>query len=149
MAGERVEEGGQGDPLAQLSGTALKAYLTLLKAKRPLGVRELQRRLGLRSPSTARHHLERLVQLGLAERRGDGYVAVPPKHGLLKVYMVIYRRLIPRSLILTAFLAASTAAYTLAPGSDPAAAAILAVATALSAYETALQLKAARELEKL
>ncbi len=149
MEDEELKSEGEkpADPLAELSGTALRAYRVLLRSQRPVGVRELQRKLGLKSPSTARHHLERLVQLGLARRERDGYRAVPPRAGLLKAYILIRGRLVPRTLLLTAFLATATIAYTVTPGRDPVAATVLAAAAAAAAYDAATLAKALKELE--
>ncbi len=123
------------DPIVELAGSSIEVYLYLLEKRGPAGVREVQRALGFRSPSTAKHHLERLVELGLAEKREGGYVALPPR-GLLGEYLVIRGRLVPRSTVLTGFLASSTLAYILLPGRDPVASVVLAVATLLSAWNT-------------
>ncbi len=90
------------DPLSALAGTSLKVYLYLLEntGSKPIGVRELQRAMGFKSPSTAKHHLERLEEMGLAVRLPGGeYKAVSPKTGLLSViFFTLFRRLIPISL---------------------------------------------------
>ena len=143
-----MEEERSVDPLEALTGTGLRAYLALLKAGRPVGVRELQRMLGLSSPSTARHHLERLVQLGLAVRGPEGYRALPPRRGLLRLYVVVWGRLLPRIAGLAAFTATATIAYALLPGSDPAATTVMAVAAALTALEAARMYRAVKELEE-
>ena len=140
LAGEKALEG-QGDPLAALAGTSLRVYMLLLRSRRPLGVREVQRMLGFRSPSTARHHLERLVALGLAERVEGGYVARRPR-GLLSLYVVVRGRLVPLTGAVAAFALGVAAAYTLLPGGDPVAAALLwavaSAATATAVYEARL-----------
>jgi len=94
------------DPLAKLGGTALRVYIYLLmRGSEPVGVRELQRALGFKSPSTAKHHLDRLVDLGLARKiPGGEYVVVPVKGGIFSLFMRFYGRFIPR--ILPASLAA-------------------------------------------
>ncbi|MEM0118529.1 MAG: helix-turn-helix domain-containing protein [Conexivisphaerales archaeon] len=56
----------------QLRGKTLKVYLYLLKQKREVGVREVQRELGFSSPSVSFHHLEKLVELGLAVKKENG-----------------------------------------------------------------------------
>jgi len=83
------------DPVQVLSGTALRVYLYMLR-RRVVGVREVQRALGLKSPSTAKHHLDRLVSLGLAVKTSEGYAACRPRTGLLSLYIVASGRLIPR-----------------------------------------------------
>jgi len=137
------------DPLEELSGTALRAYLALL-LHGPMGVRELARHLGLQSPSTARHHLERLERLGYVERTGKGlYAARPPRRGLLKLFILLRGRLIPLAAASTAFTLAAAAAYTLLPGRDPAAVAALWCSALLQLAAAASHIRAARELERL
>ncbi|MET1101313.1 MAG: LexA family transcriptional regulator [Pyrodictiaceae archaeon] len=133
------------DPLEVLGGTGLRVYLFMLRAKRPLGVRELQRRLGFKSPSTAKHHLERLVLLGLAEKKGNGYVARRPR-GILAAYIVLAGRLVPRSLVTAVFSATATVAYALLPGSDPIAVIVLAVITLLLLYDALDSYRSAKKL---
>ena len=133
------------DPIRILGGTALRVYLLLLRSRKPLGVREVQRLVGLRSPSTARHHLERLVSLGLAERRPDGYVAVRPR-GLLSLYIAVQGRLLPRTIGLAAFAAAAAAVYAFMPGADPAAASLLAVIAAIVTWHAVDEYRAVKTL---
>ena len=59
-----------------LRGRTLRAYLFILKSPKPVGVRELQRSLGLSSPSVAYHHLDKLIRLGLIEK--DQYLGIHP-----------------------------------------------------------------------
>lgn len=122
------------DPIETLAGTSLEVYLYLLEKGGPAGVREVQRALGFRSPSTARHHLERLVELGLARRTSEGYLALPPR-GLLSNYIVVRGRLLPRALFTAGFSVAVAAAYAIIPGGDPVASVLLGVVAALTAWE--------------
>lgn len=124
------------DPISILAGTSLKVYLYLLSKNDYVGVREVQRALGFKSPSTARHHLERLSELGLVRKSSRGYKALPPK-GLLKEVVIVKGRLLPRNLFLAGFLAGALAIYSLLPGRDPAAIVILLIATIIQAYNTA------------
>ena len=152
-AGESVKPRGAAgasvDPLEELSGTSLRAYLALLLSPKPLGVRELQRLLGLRSPSTARHHLEKLKALGLVAEEAGGYRALPPRRGLLAAYAVIKGRLVPKSMAALAFTLVAAVAYTLLPGRDPVAALALWASALLQASAVAEQLGAARRLGQL
>ena len=127
-----------GDPIASLAGSSLRVYMLLLTSDEPLGVREVQRRIGFKSPSTARHHLERLVELGLAYRTGGGYKAKKPREGMFAAYIVYKGKLLPRSLFIAAFSAGASAAYTLAPGSDPVASVVLWIITGLLALDSLL-----------
>ena len=124
-----------GDPLQALGGTSLRVYLYLLTRRGPVGVREVQRALGFRSPSTARHHLERLVSLGLASRDDRGYRARRPT-GILSGYILVAGRLVPKMLFTTGLLIGATIAYPLLPDPDPRAVALLAAATATSLWHT-------------
>ncbi len=134
------------DPVTTLGGTALRVYLYLVIHRRPVGVREVQRALGFRSPSTARHHLERLVELGLVEKTSEGYIA--KSSGVLGLlYFVTYGRFIPRLLVVTAFLAASFTTYLILPNTDPAAALVMAIVLVFLARETIHFYKYAKLLE--
>ncbi len=123
------------DPVEALAGTSIRVYLYLVRRNGYVGVREVQRALGFKSPSTARHHLERLVSLGLAEKSTYGYKARPPK-GLLGEFVVLRGRLVPRTLFSSGFLAAATIAYALMPGRDPAAVAVMAIASLVQAVNS-------------
>ena len=122
------------DPLIELSGTALKIYILLLRTKKPLGVREVQRLMGLKSPSTARHHLERLVELNLAKRGVNGYTAIIPRRSIFTTYIIIKGRILPRSLAIAVFSLTSLILYLLLPGRDIVASIILLVITSLLFY---------------
>ncbi len=95
-----------------LGGQALRVYLELLLSKEPLGVRELQRRLGFKSPSSAKHHLDRLVRLGLVAKTFDGrYRAVESKTSILSAYTMIAGSFVPRVIPVAAGLLAGIVAY--------------------------------------
>ena len=127
--------GDERDPLITLGGTALKVYMYLLSKRDYVGVRELQRAMGFKSPSTARHHLERLVEVGLAEKSSHGYKALPPQ-GILREVVVVRGKMIPRSMFITGFLVASTIAYILLPGRDLVASILLVVVSLLQSINT-------------
>jgi len=55
-----------------LTGRTLMIYFVLLN-KKTIGVQELQRHLDLSSPSVAKYHLEKLVDLHLVENRNGIY----------------------------------------------------------------------------
>ena len=137
-----------GDPIAVLGGTALRVYLYLLAAGRPVGVRELQRALGFKSPSTARHHLERLASLGLAVRGPRGYVAVKPS-GLLGEFIALSGRILPRSLFLAGLLLGGSIAYTLLPARDPRALVVLWASTTASLWWTLRLYRALKALMRI
>jgi predicted DNA-binding transcriptional regulator len=58
----------------RLSGTSYKVYRHMLKQRGPVGISEVQRQLGLSSPSVAQYHLRKLVLLGLVKEEQGGYV---------------------------------------------------------------------------
>jgi hypothetical protein len=60
----------------KLQGKTLKVYLYLQRKGEPSGIREVQRDLGLSSPSVADYQVEKLVELGLASRDAYGRVSV-------------------------------------------------------------------------
>jgi hypothetical protein len=58
---------------SELKGTTLRVYWALLrKGTEGSGPRELMRELGLSSPSVAVYHLEKLRNLGLADKTESG-----------------------------------------------------------------------------
>lgn len=60
----------------KLQGRTLQVYLYLLKKKEPSGIREIQRDLGLSSPSVAEYQVGKLVDLGLASKDSYGRVSL-------------------------------------------------------------------------
>ncbi|ABM80901.1 hypothetical protein Hbut_1058 [Hyperthermus butylicus DSM 5456] len=89
--------------------------------------------------------MERLVSLGLAERRPDGYVAVRPR-GFLSLYIAAQGRLLPRTMGFAAFAAAAAAVYPFMPGADPAAAGFLAVTAAIAVWRAVDEYRAVKAL---
>jgi hypothetical protein len=63
----------------RLSGRTLHVYLYLQKKREASGIREVQRDLGLSSPSVAEYHVEKLVEMGIAGRDSYGRVFVTRK----------------------------------------------------------------------
>lgn len=60
-----------GDIISSLTGTALRVFTYALKQNESVGVREVQRRLGLKSPSLAQYHLTRLEEFEILEKTPD------------------------------------------------------------------------------
>jgi len=77
-----------------LTGTTLKVYRSLVKSKDPIGPRELQKSLGLSSPSVASFHLDKLERSGLAVKDEKGEYSVDRLY--LKHFVRLQRFLIPR-----------------------------------------------------
>lgn len=57
-----------------LNGTGFDIYRFLLKANKPVGIREIQRALSLSSPAVAQHHLAKLENSALVRREWGNYV---------------------------------------------------------------------------
>ncbi len=92
------------------TGTALQIYLLLVSSKEPMGVREIQAKIGLKSPSTVKYHLDRLRKDGLVIQVPDGrYAAAKADDPLTGLYFFIKNspipRLIPASLSFAVFIA--------------------------------------------
>jgi DNA-binding transcriptional ArsR family regulator len=83
-----------------LKGTALDIYRLMLTSNKSFGIREIQRALGLSSPSIAQHHLLKLERVGLVKKEAGGYVV---NKVLLRNYIKISRFLVPRYFFYTVF----------------------------------------------
>lgn len=122
-----------------LAGQSYRVYLELLVSDEPLGVREVQRRLGFKSPSTAKHHLDRLVRLGLAEKTPEGkYIAKQLGKGFLSAYIVVSGRLVPRLLPVSLGGLAGLITYVILchPRIDPVILGLASVIDAITLYES-------------
>ena len=79
-----------------LNGRTLMVYFVLLN-KKSIGVRELQRHLELSSPSVAKYHLEKLVNLNLVENRNGIYhLEKKANLPLLTSWVLIGKHLLPK-----------------------------------------------------
>lgn len=91
MSGEREEV---------LRGTTMEVYRFLLKSRKPVGAREVQRALNLSSPSLATYHLSKLEETGLLKKESDGFIV---NKVILEDSIRIKRFLIPRFLFYSFF----------------------------------------------
>jgi DNA-binding transcriptional ArsR family regulator len=106
----------------------IRVYAIFLREGRPLGVRELQRLAGFKSPSTAKYHIDRLVELGLLRLVPEGYVATGEKPYILSTYIALGGYLVPRIMPLGFFIVGYSLAHTiLSPVLLPAMAPLLIV----------------------
>jgi len=99
---------------SQLKGKTLQIYWYLLRdPNSSVGVREVQRSLGLSSPSVAAHHLNKLLSLGLVEKntRSEYLLNQEIKVGLLKFFSRMGRFLVPRHLFYAIWLSTMFAIY--------------------------------------
>ncbi|MCF2140346.1 MAG: hypothetical protein K9W44_09870 [Candidatus Lokiarchaeota archaeon] len=87
----------------KLNGTTLMVYFVLLN-KHNTGVRELQRNLELSSPSVARYHLDKLVELNLVSNN-NGVYQLQHKADIpvLSTWVLLGRWLLPRSIFMAIF----------------------------------------------
>lgn len=90
--------------LSNLTGRTLMVYFVLLN-KKTIGVRELQRHLNLSSPSVAKYHLEKLVNLHLIEnRKGVYHLDKKADLPLLTSWVLIGKKLLPKVIFVAIFL---------------------------------------------
>jgi len=87
-----------------LTGTARKIYLYLLRQKRPVGIRKIQKDLNLSSPSVVSYHIKKLIEDGLVKEVDEGYIVTKV---ILEDYIRFRSALVPRSIFLTSFLVSS------------------------------------------
>jgi len=126
---------------SQLKGKTLIVYWHLLRSSSsPVGVREVQRALGFSSPSVAHHHLEKLKDMGLVSRDERGRYRVVEKVdiGILKMFVMIGGRLIPRMIFYAVFITTLLILYLARniPSPDPHAAALGILASLFLWIET-------------
>ena len=88
------------DSATSISGVSLKVYTFLLESKRPQGVREIARSLGI-PVSTVHYHLKRLEDLGLIVQDPEGYRVSRIMD--IEGFVVIRNKLIPRLLVYSMF----------------------------------------------
>jgi hypothetical protein len=83
-----------------LKGTTLDVYRFLLKANKPLGLREIQRALNISSPSLVQYYLSKLERVGLVKKDMGAYMI---NKVLLDKCVKISRFIIPRYLFYSVF----------------------------------------------
>ena len=66
----------------ELTPTAIRTYLYLIKAEKPVGPREVMREAKLTSPSVAYRNLQKLIDLKLAYKDNYGNYVVKEKIGV-------------------------------------------------------------------
>lgn len=98
----------------KLSGRTLQVYLYLQRKKGPAGIREVQRDLGLSSPSVADYQIEKLVGMGLAAKDSYGRVFMTRKVRVkaLDSYVNFGRFSVPRLAFYASVFSAVAALYT-------------------------------------
>ncbi|MHA1729101.1 MAG: winged helix-turn-helix domain-containing protein [Promethearchaeota archaeon] len=89
--------------IKNLTGRTLMVYFVLLN-KKSIGVRDLQRHLGLSSPSVAKYHLDKLEELNLVENvRGIFHLERKADIPALTSWVLFGKHLLPRVLFAAIF----------------------------------------------
>lgn len=99
---------------SELKGLTLRVYWHILGSKnQTIGVRPVQRALGLSSPSVALHHLEKLRTLGLLEKDTTGEYRLVERVnvGVLQNFVGIFGFLLPRYLFYSTMFTVMIALY--------------------------------------
>lgn len=99
---------------SELRGTTLRVYWFTLQQGGRIGVRQVQRGLGLSSPSVASHHLEKLRRLGLLNKTATGEYMIEEvvRVGFLRFFFRFGRYMLPRYLFYAAFFTSMLVGYT-------------------------------------
>ncbi len=89
-----------------IKGTTLDVYFYLLRKKEAAGVREIQRGLGLSSPSVSSYHLEKLESLGVIRKNRFGNYEIAKKIdiGALNQFILVGNFTLPRFLFYAVFI---------------------------------------------
>ncbi len=97
----------------ELRGNTLRVYWYMLQQGESVGVREVQRAIGMSSPSVASHHLTKLVDLELVEKQADNSYVLKRvvKVGVLRNFISYRGRLLPRYAFAAFFFTSFTMAY--------------------------------------
>jgi hypothetical protein len=56
-----------------LEGTTRRVFRYVYRQREPVGIHDIQRGLGLSSPSLAHYHVSKLLKAGLPKEEGEGY----------------------------------------------------------------------------
>ena len=91
----------------------MRVYWYLFKNAGSVGVRETQRALSMSSPSIALYHLEKLRELGVAEKnlQGEYVLREQVPVGTLKMFLKVGHLILPRYLFYAIFFSTATLAY--------------------------------------
>ncbi len=98
---------------SEIHGTTLRVYWYLFRNAKPIGVRETQRVLSMSSPSTALYHLEKLRELGVADKDANGqyFLKELVQVGTLKMFLKVGHLILPRYLFYAIFLTTTLVVY--------------------------------------
>ncbi len=99
---------------SEMKGKTLLVYWHLLQqSTHTVGVREVQRALKFSSPSIAVHHLQKLMDLGLVEKKGTGEYVLQQevKVGILRLFTRMGRFMVPRYLFYSVLFTSMLTTY--------------------------------------
>jgi DNA-binding transcriptional ArsR family regulator len=99
---------------AEVRGRTFIVYLYFIRrGHAPVGVREVQRDLGLSSPSVAWHHLEKLRELGLLRKNIEGEYSLAKRVpvGALRLLVRVGRFMLPRFLFYAVLFTVMLSSY--------------------------------------
>lgn len=86
------------EPEDELTTTAMRTYIYLIKAGKPVGPREVMRGANLTSPSVAYRNLQKLIDLNLVSKDDYSNYVVKEKVAI-KGYLWIGTHLVPRYIL--------------------------------------------------
>lgn len=97
----------------ELRGNTLRVYWFMIQKGEPVGVREVQRALGMSSPSVASHHLGKLESLELVLKLPDNSYELKRlvKVGVLRNFVAFRGVFLPRYAFVAFFFSVFTLVY--------------------------------------
>jgi DNA-binding transcriptional ArsR family regulator len=128
-----------------LEGTTRKVFRFVYRQHKPVGVHDVQRGLGLSSPSVAHYHIAKLLKAGMLKEEGDGYVV---DKTVFENMIRIRRTVLPLQVGYAAFFVTALMALvtimrpTLLSSTYVFAVVVVAVAVGISMYEAYIAMKA-------
>jgi predicted transcriptional regulator len=104
----------------ELGATTWRVLVALLAVKRPIGARDVARRLGMSSHTVAIYHLEKLQSYNIIERNMDGKYLVRSDAdlGFLDNFLYVKHKIIPRILFYAVVVTGLVVFYSLFVGFD-------------------------------
>lgn len=119
----------------QLGETTWKVFMVLLSVRRPIGPRELSKRLNLSSPSVGLYHLNKLSQNNLTMKtaNGDYVINTDADLGFLENYLFFEHGAIPRMTFYASFITGLLIIYFVTTPFDFGAHNVFALAIGMSA----------------
>ncbi len=95
-----------------------RVYLYALKRKK-VGVRDVQHDLDFSSPHLAAYHLEKLENAGLVKKEDSQYVAISKSFGVLRLFIVLDRWILPKTFFLVIFFLSMAAGFLILSSQHP------------------------------